>query len=293
MRTMFDWIKTHKLMVFLVLIILFLLLPKSSPGLITGGSIVNSEMAAPSMGKSVVPLTYPVNDAAPRPNITDRKVITNSNFSLLVKDVNDTVDKIKQETISLSGYVISSNIDRTQYATNADIQIRVPINRVEEVTKYLRGLAVKVVSENVNGNDITDQYVDIQERINQLNTEKAKMEEIMQNAKTVSEMMEVQQALFTVQDQIDSYKGQLVYFDGTTSTTKLTVSLSTDELSLPYAPAQPWRPEVIFKTAVRSLLGTLQGLGSIGIWLLVYSPLFIIAYLIYRLIRRKKSPVVK
>ena len=294
MGKLFFWIKTHKFVTFLLLIIFFfvfkpLSLLSSSAGSSTSNEFYGISDAVPSSKMMAVP-SYGV---APQPEITDRKVITNSNFSLLVKNVTDSATQIKQKTVALAGYVISTNINRSQYGDTATVEIRIPTDKTDEITTYLRNLAVKVVSENVSGRDITDQYVDIQERINQLSTQKAKMQEIMNNAKTVAEMLEVQQALFNVQNQIDSYKGQLAYMDGASSTTRLSIAISTDELSLPYSPAQPWKPEAIFKQAVRGLLGTLQFLGTIGIWIAVFSPLLLIAYLVYRFIRRKRAVVVR
>jgi len=46
------------------------------------------------------------------------------------------------------------------------------------------------------------------------------------------------------------------YFEQSAKLTKITVYLSTDELSLPYAPTNQWRPLVIVKEAFRSLIST-------------------------------------
>ena len=235
---------------------------------------------------------YP-QEAAPVTDVTNRKVVTDSNFSLLVKDVTETIGKIKEQTTALSGYMVTANINSAEYGNTASIQVRVPIEKVEDFIKYLRGLAVKVVSENVNGHDVTDQYVDIERRLGDLESQRLKMQAILDKATTVEEMMEVQRAIFSVQDQIDSYKGQLLYLDGTTKTSKVTIYLATDELELPYTPDNPWRPEVVFKKAVRSMIGNLQKVGSAGIWLAVYLPLVAILIIlvigIRKLLSRKKG----
>jgi len=169
----------------------------------------------------------------------------------------------------------------------------VPSGKVEEMSKYLRSVAVKVVSENVDGQDITDQYIDIERRLGDLESQRARMLAILDKATTVEEMLNVQQALDQIQNQIDSYKGQLQYMDGTTKTSKLTIYISTDELGLPYTPARSWRPEVIFRQAVRSMLGTLQNMGSFVIWLGVYLPMILgavgVILLIKRIFRKRPS----
>jgi hypothetical protein len=302
MGKVFGWLKTHKLLTVNILIVAFILFKIFTPVMLSGK---RSTMTAPgssgiyydsglaqggaNIDVSEKSTAYMYNEAAPQPDVTDRKIVENSVYSLLVKNVTDTVDKIKEKTLQVSGYSVSSDLSKKEFGDNAVLQIRVPSDKVDEITKYFRTIAVKVVSEKVNGNDITDQYIDVERRIADLEKQRVKMETIMDAAKTVNEMLEVQRGLFQIQDQIDSYKGRLLYMDGTTKTSKLTIYLSTDELSLPYTPTQPWRPEVIFREAVRSMLGTLQKLAGLAIWLVVYSPVIIIAVLVVRLIRRRKK----
>jgi len=304
MGNIFTWIKNHKVKtvnILLVALVLFLIFRQSTSRLIGSSYISNNSGysmtgAVPSVenalyNKNSYTQTSYYGEAAPTPDITDRKVVLNSNFSLLVKNVSDTMDKIKKKTEQLLGYMVTSNLSKGEYSDSGTIQVRVPSGKVDEMTAYLRTLAVKVVSENVDGKDITDQYVDIDRRIADLEKQRTKMQEIMDSAKTVSEMMNVQPYLNQIQTQIDSYKGQQIYMDGVTKTSKLTISLATDEMVLPYAPKQPWKPEAVFKNAVRSMLTTLQKIGTLFIWTVVYVPLvaaIIIAFKLIRKIFRKK-----
>jgi len=285
-----NWIKTHKLTSALIIIVAFLLFGSNSPipSVSKSTSTYSGEMAVSALPPSANGASRQF-EAAPRPDITDRKVITTSNFSLLVKNVTESVEKVKSKTTELLGYVINTNINRSEFGETAYIDIRVPSNKMDEVTTFLRGLAVKVVSENVKGTDITDQYVDVQERIKQLETEKAAFQEFFKKAQNVTEMMQIQESIFSVQDQIDSYKGQIKYMEGASETTKLSIAISTDELGLPYSPAQPWRPEAILKQAVRSFVGTLQAIGTLAIWVGVYLPLIAVVVAVYLFIKRRKK----
>ncbi|HAI62725.1 TPA: hypothetical protein DCL89_00680 [candidate division WWE3 bacterium] len=297
-----DWIKRNKLLTLLLIGAGWWVI-NSIPRTLLGGNTmmgvnesyaVDSYGAAPLMELSDGNYKY-TREATPQPDITNRKVVVNSNFSLLVKDVTGTVEMIKEKTLQMAGYMVNTNINRTEYGETAILQLRVPSEKVEEMSKYLRGIAVKVVSENVDGHDVTDQYVDIERRLGDLEAQRSRMLAILEKATTVNEMLTVQQALNQIQDQIDSYKGQLQYMDGTTKTSKLTIYVSTDELGLPYTPAQSWRPQVIFKQAVRSMLGTLQDIGSFAIWLAVYLPIILGAVAVFviikKIIRKRSKPV--
>ena len=108
----------------------------------------------------------------------------------------------------------------------------------------------------------------------------------------VQDILQIQQEIINIQASIDSIKGQQDYLVKNAEMAKITLYLSTDELALPYAPTNAWRPNAIFKQAVRSLVGALRGIGTLTIWVVVFSvilaPIFFIFLFIKRRTRSKK-----
>jgi hypothetical protein len=307
MHKIVGWIKNNKFQSLLIVVVAISMLDDLS-GMVarqmvsgalteTYKSVNNSAMMVEdyagesySAGRNYAP-TYEV---APQPDIQDRMVIENSHLSLLVKDVTSSMETIKDQVSSIGGYVLNEYINRQpEYGDeSATMTVRIPTDKVDTFKEYVRGTSVKVVSENISGTDITDQYVDIDQRIARLQKTMSKFEAILDAATDIDDILRVTREINNLQAQIDSYKGQQRYMEGASSTSKISLSLSTDELSLPYAPAKSWRPEVIFKKAVRSMLGTLQSLGSAGIWLVVYLPLIAVAVLVvkaFMIVIRKKQ----
>ena len=291
---MLNWIKSHKI---LSIIIAFLLLFAFYSLSIDRYAIYSNIPGAPVMPSEKYSYSSISggNDAmysgrgqaAPTPDIEERKIAENSKFSLLVKNVTETTDNIKKKISEIKGaYTVSSNINRGEYSDTANIVIRVPVANVEEIKTFLRDSSVKVISENIERKDITDSYVDIERRLSDLEKQRIRFEQILNSADTVEELMSVQNAIFQLQNQIDSYQGQLNYMKGITRTSKITIYLATDEMSLPYAPENPWKPEAVFKNAVRSLLTTLQGIGKLLIWVAVYSPLVLVLIVTYVIIKK-------
>lgn len=249
------------------------------------------EMAmAPSVKMSSVSgrNTLLSQSAAPT-DATDRLVIKDTSLSLVVKDVASVISQIETTAKSFGGYLVNSYLSKPESAASGNIIIRVPEEKRTEVLTALKGYAVKVVSESVSGNDVTDEYVDLQARLDILYKTKAKFDEISDKAYTVNDLLNVNRELINVQSQIDSIKGQQKYYEQSAKLSKITVYLSTDELALPYAPTNEWRPAVIFKTAVRSLVGAFRSLGTLVIWLVVFSPIIIPALAFYRWYRNKKG----
>ncbi|HUV46876.1 MAG TPA: DUF4349 domain-containing protein [Candidatus Bathyarchaeia archaeon] len=298
-----EWVKRNKLTVLLLLVIAYLIyrgnvprltaLPKAiSPRSTTyEESISDSGVARlnmPSVGGGGI---SSISQSAPTPEVKDRLVVEESYVSMLVKDVRQKVDEVIDYTQKEGGYMVSSNISQPEEAPFATVVLRLPSAKLKSTLDHLRTLAVKVTSENLQGWDVTDQYVDLEARLQTLEKTKAKFEEILNKAEKVDEILQVQRELINIQEQIDSLKGRQDYLKKTAENAKLTVYLSSDEWALPYAPAKPFRPNVIFKQAVRSLVMTLRGLAKLAIWLVVYSVIFIPVYLIFRLIKKRREKV--
>jgi hypothetical protein len=286
-----NWVRTHKLITILVLIILFLMFTKNSsfqplarlspqPTNMSYG-ISESAPALGNMG-GPAPMALRSDSAQKMAAPTDsRVVIQESNISLLVNDVRQTGDQVITYAKQQGGYMVNTSYTRPTESPFASITVRIPTEKLDAALQYFRSLGVKVTSENLQGTDVTQEYVDIEARLETLNKTKAKYEELLAKATAVADIVSVQQQLTFTQEQVDSLKGQQKSIDENAKLTRITIYLSTDELALPYAPDKVFRPGVIFKEAVRSLVTTIQGIGEWLIWIAVYSPLLLVAILLY------------
>jgi hypothetical protein len=226
---------------------------------------------------------------APPTETANRLVIKDTSLSLVVNDVAGSITKIEDITKSLGGFLVNSYLSRPQEAANGNITIRVPEDKRTDALNQFKKLSVKVISESIIGTDVTDQYVDLDARLTTLNKTKAKFESILDQATAINDLLNVQREIINLQSQIDSLKGQQNYLSQSAKLAKITLYVSTDELTLPYAPTDSWRPLVIFKQAVRSMVTSLRGIGSLLIWLLAYLPIIIpIILLIWFFNRRSK-----
>ncbi len=295
---MISWIKKNKLASILLLIVLYFLArqyfgvrPLSQLSVSNYSGVGLDSVSLKSVPSSVGSLS-PLREAAPT-TTTDRMVVQESNLSLVVKDVRETTDKVLNQAKAVGGYMVSSSLSQPQEAPYAYIVLRIPSEKLKETIDYFRSLSIKVSSENLYGKDVTDQYTDLDSRLETLSKTKAKVEEILNSAVRVADILEVQRELISLQSQIDALKGQQLYLEKTAELAKISLNISTDEFSLPYAPAAPFRPAVIFKQAVRSLVTTLRGLAKLVIWLGVYSvillPIVLLVWWIKRSLKKRKS----
>lgn len=299
---MISWVKRNKLTTILLLIVGYFLYRQYFGGI----SPLYNRSAAPGFGgvkreslkiglapSSVANLPYPADEAAPTTQ-TQRMVVQESNLSLVVKDVRESANKAIEHVNSVGGYMVSSSLSQPGEVPYAYVVLRVPAKNLKAAVDFFRSLAIKVSSENLLGTDVTDQYTDLEARLSTLNKTKAKFEEIMAKAEKVPEILEVQRELINLQNQIDNIKGQQQYLEKTTELAKISLHLSTDEYSLPYAPSETFRPKVIFKQAVRALIKTVRWLLKVLIWVIVFIPIWGGVVLVwYWRYRRKQASSLK
>ena len=281
-----QWIKRNKII--LVVVVLFLLFFGKNffTKVVTPAPSYPITDIGTSTKMSVGMVSNSYNPVAPTEG-TDRLVVQEPSLSLVVKDVKSVADKIEATAKDSGGYMVSTSLTKTQEVPFATIVIRTPADKLKDTLDLIRGMSTKVSSEYVLGTDVTDQYVDIDARLETLNQTKAKFETILQQSTVVSDLLNVQREIINLQTQIDSLKGQQKYLEQTAKLAKVTVYLSSDEFSLPYVPAQTFRPSVIFKLAVRSLVGTLRSLATLLIWIFVYAVILVPVVLIIYFLRRK------
>ena len=298
----------HKLSTLLILILLIVIFNNYLKGSIrqrydvyespSSGAVgiqpFGAGMAAPDFAPSSDVFVNKTTTQESSARTSDRTVIQNSTLSLLVNNVEEVKNTILTKTRELGGFMVSVNVNNPQDAATATITVRVPSTKLENAVKEFRGFAIRVTSEYLSGEDVTDEYTDIQAQMATLLTTKEKFEEIFDKATIIQDILNVQRELINLQSQIDSLKGQQLYIERNAEMARITIYLSTDELALPYAPDEMWRPQVIFKQAVRSMIGALRNIGSLLIWIGVYSVIWIPALIIFYIVKRRmgKKPLV-
>jgi hypothetical protein len=285
---MINFLKKNWIWILLVIIGLFLWNRREEYGRSTVGGPSFEASSNQSSTYLMSDLSLGQKTVAPS-ETSNRVVIQDTGLSLQVKDVSKSIKEIERTTQELGGFLVRSYLSKPESAASGNISVRVPEEKRAEAMEAFKKGAVKVVSESVSGSDVTDEYTDLQAQLEVLEKTKAKFEEILNQAVEVKDLLAVQKELISTQKQIDSVKGQQKFYEQSAKLSKITVYLSTDDLALPYAPDNEWRPKVVFKEAVRSLIRTVRDLGSLLIWLVVFSPIIIPVILIIRYFKKRQK----
>jgi len=294
MKSVFAWIKNNKVLSIFLLLAGWYLYAQTKQSNIKP-ILYNSNFDNVSNGVGVSSIKRSFGSTKSVSNVKqERKTIGNYNLSVLVKETNKFVNKVSSETELLGGFVVSSNIYSPEdKLSNGHITVRIPLDSFEDLKGSIENSSVKIVSYNKANNDVTDRYYDNKTRLETLLQTKSIYENMLTKTTKVTEIMSITREILNIQTQIEGVLGRQKYLDKTTSTVLVSISFSTDELELPYSPTNKFRPQVVFKYAVRALLGTFIGIGNWLIWGFVYSviwiPLLIIFFIGKKLLKSRKS----
>ncbi|MCE0723014.1 DUF4349 domain-containing protein [Legionella resiliens] len=173
------------------------------------------------------------SNASQPENVMRGMIIRNANISLQVDNINSAMEKISQLAENSGGYVVSSNLmqdNNDANNTTANISIRVPAQGLNNALTALKSLATQVTQESITGEDITQQFVDLQSQLNNLQTAKEQLSKIMAKAKETSDVLSVFKQLSDVQGQIDVIQGQLKYYKESVAYSLININLNMNPI---------------------------------------------------------------
>jgi hypothetical protein len=224
---------------------------------------------------------------APRPQL-----IKSAAMTLTVKSAEDSMklvsDVVKQQQGDLLGFQDRRPTDgSTPYSVN--MQIRVPQNNLEPTLIALGKLGT-VDSQSLQAEDVSNQLVDFQARLKNLKASETVLQGIMQRSGTVADVLKVSQELSEVRQSIEQIDAQLTNLKNQVAYSTVQLTLREAVANTPPQKSLATELQNTWNRSTRSLAGFSVGLLKFIIWLLVYSPYWLLIGLgIYFFLKWRRS----
>ncbi len=207
----------------------------------------------------------------------ERIVIKNANLSIAVKDPIASVQNIAQMAESMGGFMVNSNTYKT--TTNqgvevpvANITIRVPAEKLDEALVKIKSLVedqeVDIISEDVSGQDVTSEVTDLESRLRNLQAAETQLLDIMENADTTEDVINIFRELTSIREEIEVIQGQIKYYRESASLSAISVYLQAKEALEPIT-IVGWQPGLEAQKALQALVEGGQFLINFLIWMLI------------------------
>ena len=162
----------------------------------------------------------------------DRKIIMNAKLDLEATDVRASFNDVTRVARAAGGFVERSSLDERPLGVDktvlhGTISLRVPSAKYGDVVADLQTLSgVKVTKEQSSSNEVTEQYTDLTSRQRNLERSEAQYLKLYEQAKTIQEILTVQERLDGVRLQIEQIQGKVKVLDDLTQLATIDITLT-------------------------------------------------------------------
>lgn len=238
------------------------------------------------------PTALPLSQNATQPGGSPgiRKIIKDGELNMVVDELVRAIDRSTKVALDAAGYVLSTETSTDGPVKTATVKLGVPSEAFEDAMRQLRGLALTLRWERSSGKDVTDEYVDLQSQLTNLQATQARVRELLKQATTVEEALKVDAELSRIEGEIETIQGRMNYLSDRAAYS--TITLYLEQLSptptitptptvTPTPTAIVWHPTETFDSARITLQYVLRGLGDFAIWAgVICVPLSIVALIL-------------
>lgn len=163
-----------------------------------------------------------------------RMVIYNATLDMEVKKITQVQEQITQMVKQLGGYIVEQNMSQnTEERKDSSLTIRIPQEQFHSFLNKVKKLGVKTEHQNISGQDVTEEYVDLTSRLKAKQLVEKRLTTFMNEAKDTKTLLEISNELAKVQEEIETIQGQMKYLENQTSLSTVTINLFEKTVVVP------------------------------------------------------------
>lgn len=225
-------------------------------------------------------------------NKTISKIIYTASINLETKDFDSTIEALNKKITKYEGYV--TNRETYTYGEdnkyiNAIYEIRVPSKNYNAFLNEKDDIG-SVTSITENANDVTEEYIDLTARLENLKLEEETIQGLFNKATEISEILKIETKLSEVRGDIESLESKIKYYDTVTDYATITIYI---DLVNQYTSNKTFIEKLgdLFKDSFDSFKNVLYEILSFVVYTIPY--LIIIAIVVLIIIKVRKNKVAK
>jgi hypothetical protein len=221
-----------------------------------------------------------------------RKIVKTADLGLRSEEVRESAAQAQQLAAAAGGTVLSSQVYGSDDSVTAQLVLSVPSEEFERVLDELRNLGEKVTTDSVSGQDVTEEYVDLQSRERNLRATEESLLRLYDRAENVEEALSIQRELTTVRGEIELVQGRIKYLDQRSAYSQITLNIQP--VTSPPPPQPTWDPGDVVARAWDASLSVLQVMATAIISAVVFgwwlAPVLVGGFLWWRRRNRGSRP---
>jgi hypothetical protein len=161
----------------------------------------------------------------------DRKIIRDAQLTLESSAPQDAQRKISSIAESVGGFVVTSESKQRDSGEpgkqflEVNLVVRVPAAQFGAALDQIRSAGNRVIQEKITGQDVTEEFIDLEARIKTQKALELQFLEIMKQAHKVEDALEVQSQIADVRTEIEKLEGRKRFLENRASLSTITVNL--------------------------------------------------------------------
>ena len=211
----------------------------------------------------------------------NRKWVITMSLTAETENLTDAMGLLAEKIQASGGYVESQSISGTAVnsgrSPSAYITVRVPAEQLDSFVEDVSGMT-NVVSSSRYVEDITLSYTDTEGRVKALKTEEARLLELMEQAQTMSDLLEIEERLTEVRYQLENYTSTLRLYDNQVD--YATLDLTLREVAKFTPPEKQGFWEKVTSGLADSIVDLGQGMVDFAAWVLIELPYLVLVGLL-------------
>ncbi|MBM7622573.1 DUF4349 domain-containing protein [Sporohalobacter salinus] len=216
----------------------------------------------------------------------DRKIIKKANLSLERKDLKGINKEVKELAKEYEGYIVNSHQWQSKdQQKHFRYTLRIPQQNFEAAMTKLKDLG-KLKDEQLNGRDITREYINLEARLKNFKAQEERYLELLNQAKDVEDMLKIEKELNRVRGKIEQFQGRLKYYDNRVDLATINVNISQP----PPVIKNNWQIINSFKEAIRGFVKSINLIiiliGTLLPWLFFVALIGMLGYIIFKAKRK-------
>lgn len=192
------------------------------------GDQSKSEDRAPNGGYESAAAPAPAKEdgavlGASIPKPIEQKLIKNGNVSFRVKSLMETKRSIQSVVVAMNGYIAKENTYGYDNSPSEELTVRIPSKNFDKFLDDVLQGAEEVDSKNIDIEDVTEQFVDIEARLKNKKQLEAKYQELMVKATNMEDILKIEKEISLIREDIESAEGKLKYLSNRVSYSTITL----------------------------------------------------------------------
>ena len=228
----------------------------------------------------------PSESSVDNPNLPRKQIFTLS-LNIEVKLVDEALTYIESATEGFNGYVLSSSSYKSGDGKNGSITVKVPPKQLEAFKERVVKIGT-IVSENLAGDDVSEDYYDIKTRIANAKVLEGRLLNLLARAGNVKDLLQVERELARVRENIERLQGKIKYYDSRVDMATVNISLFEPTSAVPHQRGLWWIIKTGIMQGVQLFVLSVSLLIIITIALLPWVIVSWIVSAIWKRIKRKR-----